>query len=249
MFTPQQIDQITFEKAVFGGYDMASVDELLEPLTQDYVTLYKENALLKSKMRVLVEKLEEQRANENKMKQTLLAAQKASEDMVREAEAKCTAMLNQAEQDVNEKAKNADAAIAAENARVEAAKAEASRIIAQIEAQLSACMDRIRKAKSAEELKPAAGEAKAEDAKPAEAPKPKAPAYDYDSEPDKLIQSQEATADEVAQEIAMNLEKLVGSAPEEHPVSRGTGRLNRPESVTSKFTNLQFGKNYDPTKH
>ena len=39
MFTPQQIDQITFEKAVFGGYDMASVDELLEPLTQDYVTL------------------------------------------------------------------------------------------------------------------------------------------------------------------------------------------------------------------
>ena len=47
----------------------------------------------------------------------------------------------------------------------------------------------------------------------------------------------------------MNLEKLVGSAPEEKPVPRATGRLNRPESITSKFTNLQFGKNYDPTKN
>lgn len=243
MFTPQQIDQITFEKAVFGGYDMASVDELLEPLTQDYVTLYKENALLKSKMRVLVEKLEEQRANETKMKQTLLAAQKTSEDMVREAEAKCKAMLHQAEQDVSEKAKNADSQIAAESARVEAAKAEANRAIAQIEAQLAACMDRIRKAKSAEELTPKA--APAAPVTPA-APAPEK-AFDFDRLPDKTEKTD--SADDVAEEIAMNLEKLVGSAPEEKPVPRATGRLNRPESITSKFTNLQFGKNYDPTKN
>lgn len=238
MFTPQQIDQITFEKAVFGGYDMASVDELLEPLTQDYVTLYKENALLKSKMRVLVEKLEEQRANENKMKQTLLAAQKTSEDMVREAETKCKAMLHQAEQDASEKAKNADSQIAAESARVEAAKAEANRTIAQIEAQLAACMDRIRKAKSAEELTPKTAAA-------AQAA-PNAPA-----EPQVRPQADQARSetDAVADEIAQNLEKLVGSAPEEKPIPRTTGRLNRPESITSKFTNLQFGKNYDPTKN
>ena len=55
MLTPQQIEQISFDKAVFGGYDMQSVDEILEPLTEDYITLYKENTLLKSKMRVLVE--------------------------------------------------------------------------------------------------------------------------------------------------------------------------------------------------
>lgn len=57
MFTPQQLEQISFDKAVFGGYDMQSVDEFLEPLLEDYETLYKENATLKSKMRVLVEKL------------------------------------------------------------------------------------------------------------------------------------------------------------------------------------------------
>ena len=60
MFTPQQLEQIAFVTATFGGYDMQSVDEVLGPLTEDYITLYKENALLKSKMKVLVAKLEEQ---------------------------------------------------------------------------------------------------------------------------------------------------------------------------------------------
>ena len=32
MFTPQQIDQISFSKSTFGGYNMQQVDEFLEPL-------------------------------------------------------------------------------------------------------------------------------------------------------------------------------------------------------------------------
>ena len=59
MFTPQQIQEISFDKVRKGGYDMDSVDEVLEPLTQDYLTLYQENSVLKSKLRILVEKLEE----------------------------------------------------------------------------------------------------------------------------------------------------------------------------------------------
>ena len=75
MFTPQQIDQISFGKATFGGYNMDDVDSFLEPLCEDYVTLYKENALLKSKMRVLVGKLEEYRKNEAAMKDAVVNAQ------------------------------------------------------------------------------------------------------------------------------------------------------------------------------
>ena len=48
MVTPQQLDEMVFPKAVFGGYDMQSVDELLMPLSEDYKTLYKENAVLKA---------------------------------------------------------------------------------------------------------------------------------------------------------------------------------------------------------
>ena len=89
MFTPQQIDQISFSKSTFGGYNMQQVDEFLEPLTEDYVTLYKENALLKSKMRVLVGKLEEYRKNEAAMKEKVANAQRTCDKMVMEAEAKC----------------------------------------------------------------------------------------------------------------------------------------------------------------
>ena len=76
MFTPQQIEQISFGPQTFGGYKMEDVDEFLEPLPEDYVTLYKENALLKSKMRVLVGKLEEYRKSEAAMKDAIVTAQK-----------------------------------------------------------------------------------------------------------------------------------------------------------------------------
>ena len=52
MFTPQQIQEQTFSKAVFGGYDMQQVDDFLEPLTDDYIALYKENGVLKAKMKM-----------------------------------------------------------------------------------------------------------------------------------------------------------------------------------------------------
>ena len=98
MLTPQQLQEISFEKVRFGGYDMSSVDDLLEPLTQDYVTLYKENSILKSKMRILVEKLEEYRRQEASMQSAILAAQKTCDDMVKEAEKKCARMLREAQE-------------------------------------------------------------------------------------------------------------------------------------------------------
>ena len=39
MFTPQQIEQVSFGKATFGGYNMEDVDAFLEPLT-DYIARY-----------------------------------------------------------------------------------------------------------------------------------------------------------------------------------------------------------------
>ena len=40
MFTPQQIEQIAFGTQTFGGHNIQQGDEFLEPLTEDYVTLY-----------------------------------------------------------------------------------------------------------------------------------------------------------------------------------------------------------------
>ncbi|MDD3164819.1 MAG: DivIVA domain-containing protein, partial [Oscillospiraceae bacterium] len=98
MFTPQEVQERTFAKAVFGGYDMESVDEFLEPLIDDYITLYKENSVLKSKMKVLVDKLEEYRNQEDSMKKTLVAAQRTAEELVAQAQRKAADLLRDAEQ-------------------------------------------------------------------------------------------------------------------------------------------------------
>ena len=62
MLTPQEVSERAFPKASFGGYNMAQVDEFLDVLTEDYSALYSENAVLKIKMKVLVEKVEEYRS-------------------------------------------------------------------------------------------------------------------------------------------------------------------------------------------
>ena len=59
MLTPQEVSGRAFSKAAFGGYNMAMVDEFLDEVTDDYTALYKENAALKAKLKVLVDKVEE----------------------------------------------------------------------------------------------------------------------------------------------------------------------------------------------
>lgn len=70
MLTPQEAESHVFPKASFGGYNMLQVDAFLDSLIEDYRTLYQENASLKSKMKVLVEKVEEYRATEDAMRMT-----------------------------------------------------------------------------------------------------------------------------------------------------------------------------------
>ena len=98
MFTPKQLDEITFGKAMFGGYDTASVDKVLEPLTVDYVALYKENALLKSKMRTLIKKMEEKVTASNAAAQEELEnARLTAAQILREAQAKAAVIMAEAE--------------------------------------------------------------------------------------------------------------------------------------------------------
>ncbi len=225
MFTPQQIDQISFGRATFGGYDMQEVDEFLEPLTEDYVTLYKENALLKSKMRVLVGKLEEYRKNEASMKEAVINAQKTCDKMVMEAEAKCAKMLKNAGAAAAAPvaaaaAPNSEAQVAAENARVEEARKAASVKIGELQDQLRSCIQALERIKTANA--------------PMEAPVAAPVAV-------------KAEHDDVADEIAQNLEAMIGTTEDIAPKA-APKHPSANDSTTSKFAslNLQFGRNYDP---
>ena len=97
MLTPQEVSERAFSKASFGGYNMSQVDEFLDILTGDYSALYNEHAVLKSKMKVLVDKVEEYRSTEEAMRKALMTAQRMADDLVQEAEQKKAELLKTAE--------------------------------------------------------------------------------------------------------------------------------------------------------
>ena len=130
MLTPQEVSTHAFTKAAFGGYNMAMVDEFLDELTDDYTTLYKENAALKAKLKVLVEKVEDYRATEDSMRATLLTAQKMADSIVREAEAKRDTLMAQAEAQAQEKIAALRAEISETEARLQTGRDELARFIA-----------------------------------------------------------------------------------------------------------------------
>ncbi|MGM9651767.1 MAG: DivIVA domain-containing protein [Faecousia sp.] len=243
MLTPQDIQEAGFSRAVFGGYDVASVDDFLEPLTQDYVTLYKENAVLKSKMRLLVDKLEEYRRNEDGMKSALIAAQKTCDEMVAKAEKQCADMLAEAESNARKKSENVDSAINGEQERLNRAKAATRDFIQTVEAELKRQLDALGSLKLLDlETAPAAPAA------PAPQPEPQRKAYDFEA--DKQPPKSEEP-DDIANEIEHNVERIMEnvSAPQEDlSATKVMPALHAKPRGADKFADLQFGKNYDPTK-
>ena len=132
MLTPQEVSNHAFAKAVMGGYNMAMVDEFLDELTDDYTSLYKENAALKAKMKILVDKVEEYRSTEDAMRAALLTAQKMANTMVEEAEEKKKSMLANAEAEANRKIGALHDEVVQEERRLAAAKAETADFLARV---------------------------------------------------------------------------------------------------------------------
>ena len=97
MLTPQEVEERVFPKAKKGGYDMQDVDNFLDQLTADYTELFKENAALKRKMKVLADKITEYQETEGAMRATLLAAQKMGNEIVEEAKAKQAKIIEDTE--------------------------------------------------------------------------------------------------------------------------------------------------------
>ncbi len=122
MLTPQEVSERAFQKASFGGYNMSQVDEFLDILTGDYSALYNENAVLKNKMKVLVDKVEEYRSTEEAMRKALMTAQRMADDLVQEAERKKAEILRQAESESQNRMSNLSKEVEAEEFRLQKAQ-------------------------------------------------------------------------------------------------------------------------------
>ena len=118
---------------------------------------------------------------------------------------------------------------------LEEARLAANAKIAEIQEQMRACIQALERIKAAAPAaKPAAPVAPAAPAAPAEPAAIVADAMHYDS-------------GSVADEIAHNVEALVGSTEDTAP--KAEPKHPTTDTTTSRFANLnlQFGRNYDPT--
>ena len=122
-----------------------------------------------------------------------------------------------------ENARNADVLVAAEEARVEEARKTATAKITELQEQIRSCIQALERIK--------------ENNKPSITP---VGAFDYDR-----VEGNHKQADAVANEISANLQALVGTTEDTAPKAEPRHPIN--DSTTSKFANLQFGRNYDPT--
>ena len=178
MITAQDIREKTFDKARIGGYDMASVDDFLEELAEDVTAAQKENAVLKSKMKILVDKIEEYRANEEALNMAVLSAQKLAVQIESEARERARAMLAEADRQVNAKIGGIAEQADAEESRLAAAKSSTLKFL---EAMREVCNKELKnledigngfipEEKAAAEAAAAAAEAAAPAPAPAPAP-------------------------------------------------------------------------------
>lgn len=262
MFTPQEVSEKTFPKSssFSSGYDLAAVDEFLDTLTEDYTALYKENAALKAKLKILAEKLEEYRATEDTMRSMLLAAQKMAASMTDEAKEKSEKMLAEArsqQEQILEEAQNA-AAVANRDFQQ---KTEAAR--RKLSAAEEAMKDYVAKSLAlcrtqtqfleklphsdlpaqedaeAQETVPAAQAAPAQETVPAQEAVP--------------AQADEPRDDAPTQDTVRIIGKDILSAYEKQQAPEPDHTLHPDTDFVSEFKldldELKFGRNYDPEKN
>ena len=253
MLTPQEIQEQKFEKAVFGGYDMGQIYKFLDAVLNDYSSLYKENAALKAKMRVLVDKIEEYRAVDEELRKTLYNAQVTAKDTVSRAQAEAERIVRDARATAAKSVSDLQGQVMAEEKRLEDAKR-----------QNAAYAEKIRRAmelgirQMEDVLNASAPAQKAAEPQPA----PKAPVSQATAIFEKVVQAVEAQpveeipaepapVEEPTQEMGVELDLEV---PAEDPVQKtdpqsDTGRIYGDSPFTPKprfnFNDMRFGKQYD----
>lgn len=260
MFTPQEVSEKTFPKSssFSSGYDLAAVDEFLDTLTEDYTALYKENAALKAKLKILAEKLEEYRATEDTMRSMLLAAQKMAASMTDEAKEKSEKLLADARsqrEQILEEAQNA-AAVAnrdfqqkteAARQKLSAAEEAMKDYVAQ---SLALCRTQMQ---FLEQLPhsdlPAQESAEAQETVPTEEAAPAqetVPAQE-------AVQADEPRDDAPTQDTVRIIGKDILSAYEKQQAPEPDHTLHPDTDFVSEFKldldELKFGRNYDPEKN
>ena len=164
------------------------------------------------------------------MQNAMVAAQQTADRVVQDAERKAAALMNEAEKNAQHTAVMAARTQESdlETERLNKAKEAASSFIAAMEQDIQHHTELLNKLKMMD-LTPTPVTEQAE-----------APSEAAESAP------ADSASDEIAAQIEQNLEKIVGTETPDTTFDTKVLRGLHPESITAKFGELKFGKNYNP---
>lgn len=95
--TPLDIHQQQFKGKVFGGLDPEDVDAFLQLIAQDLEDLIRENSELKEQGQRFVAEMEDLKQKEVTLRETMLAAQRITEEMKANAQKEAAMIVSEAE--------------------------------------------------------------------------------------------------------------------------------------------------------
>lgn len=250
MMTAQDIRNMSFEKAVFGGYDMAPVDNYLESIAGNFEAMQKENETLRNKMKILVDKIQEYRETEDAMRKALLSAQKISAELTSEAQEKsdallketgsrCEEMMAAAKKSVEDILARAKLASATEDAKIVEAKRSSAQFIENIRLLCARQLDLLDNID--EIVVPPA---------PAQVPQAAAPVEPFErpASVDDTVKTIEDSVSKLVDEHVQDIGVIeeAGDAAEVHDSNGEPTRQFSPASEAQKnsfsFENLRFGE-------
>ena len=265
MLTVLEIQALTFEKAMFNGYDPKSVDEVIEQITEDYAAMQKENAALKAKMKVLVDKIDEYRSVEDGMRRALVSAQGIAQETLDKAKLEAQQIIDEAKEKYEVRVKELKAEIVAEEQRLEIAKKNNADFLSKMTAVYEAQKKILVKLAAAPELQPAeptvespeaampVAEDAAEPAVTENAPQAVEEAAAPTAAPEQVkVPRNEELPEEVKQYVELQKEKKFTisevnlASSRQHGVNSDTQRLHEQATARFDFGELKFGADYKP---
>lgn len=95
--TPLDIQQQQFKGKMLGGLDPEDVDAFLQMVAHEMETLIRENTELKEQSRKAAAEVEQMAQQEKNLRETMLAAQKITEDMKANAQREAALLISESE--------------------------------------------------------------------------------------------------------------------------------------------------------
>ncbi|MDO4504431.1 MAG: DivIVA domain-containing protein [Clostridia bacterium] len=133
MITVEELKNISFRRANFGGYRPEDVDTFIDDMLISYDNVIEENKKLKEKVAELQSRIEKFHEEDNSIRSIILNAQKIAENSLDEAKIKTTEMINEAVEKSSDIVKKAKEEASSQFQISERLKAECSKLKKHVE--------------------------------------------------------------------------------------------------------------------